>query len=539
MFYKKEHVNEAITCGICAQIYIDPRILPCGDSACNECIQSASNSENEFDCNFCNEKHTLASESGFPVNKQLLKLLQAPAEAVSRNNRVEELKRKLDEVKTKCDSFKFGLDNGVDQINEHYTQMRNQVDLQTELVIQQAHELNESMRDEIDKYEKEAIEDFKRTKLESNQDIEKLISEVQTFHLNTSKHLNEFKIDEQIVEDALISAAKIIQDFDNKSVWPMVETKMKFIKNESKLDKTIIGCFANEKAGFGQLKFCELDLSIICDYKSHINLIALDDNDFLVFYINKDSRLSCIAFNKSNVKSPSNIVCNAKIDKLNVARMDDGLTVAFNLMQKDQSVSFINAEFQFSVKDKRQCVFMVPKVDINFSSAPLVHSKHAIATRISITFIAASKSYLLIINSVEASACIILNSMLEMLNNLPLKDILEGDETIADVKINETNIFFLCSTNKLKIVDLRTLATVKVIEVKANQIELLPSATNPIIVLFDSTNAEISHYDQCGDFKRVGGCRVPLKNYRDATSGLKILCNGPKLYTLYNSTLIN
>jgi hypothetical protein len=41
------------------------------------------------------------------------------AAAVYRNARVEELKKKLDEVKTVFDSFKFALNNGFDQINEH------------------------------------------------------------------------------------------------------------------------------------------------------------------------------------------------------------------------------------------------------------------------------------------------------------------------------------------------------------------------------------------------------------------------------------
>jgi hypothetical protein len=80
MFYKKEDVNEIMACMICSQICTDPRFLPCGETACNKCIQQSTNDLNEFNCPVCDEKHVTASQSGFPVNKHLLKLIKAKAE---------------------------------------------------------------------------------------------------------------------------------------------------------------------------------------------------------------------------------------------------------------------------------------------------------------------------------------------------------------------------------------------------------------------------------------------------------------------------
>jgi hypothetical protein len=99
MSNKKEDVNEALTCLICSKKYTDPRLLPCGEGACNKCIQKASNSNNEFDCKFCNKTHIPVEEHGFLVNRPLLILLKANDENVHRNfiSRVEKRRKEREE----------------------------------------------------------------------------------------------------------------------------------------------------------------------------------------------------------------------------------------------------------------------------------------------------------------------------------------------------------------------------------------------------------------------------------------------------------
>jgi hypothetical protein len=387
MFYKKEDINEVITCGICSQIYIDPRILPCGEFACNDCIQPALNSENEFACNFCNEKHTPAGKSGFPVNQKILKLLKAPAKAVSRHPRVEELMTKLDELQTDFDSFKFDLDNGVDQINAHCIQLKNQIDLQTEFVIQKAQEISESLRGEIDKYEAVTIETFKRTKHESELVNEKLIQGIQKFHSKTSKYLTEFKIDEKVVEESLIDAEKLSQLLKFRNTWSLVESKMKFIKNEDKLDdyQKIIGSLVNEKTGnFSKIEFCQLNLSVIRDFKSHLNVIGVGDGKYKIFYVNKNGILIFVSLNKSSVENSSYIIsrpiCNSNIDNLNVVTMEDTFFVGFSLTQQIQRFCFGNQQFETHNKHH-----FIIKVNSDFCFILFISIEH------SIEFMAASK----------------------------------------------------------------------------------------------------------------------------------------------------
>jgi hypothetical protein len=99
MFYKKEEIDAALRCFICSGILVDPRTLPCNESACHECIRKMSNADNEFDCSFCSIKHKPAgSGEYFPPNSALNKLLKAKAGEVYRNENVNNLRLKLDEI---------------------------------------------------------------------------------------------------------------------------------------------------------------------------------------------------------------------------------------------------------------------------------------------------------------------------------------------------------------------------------------------------------------------------------------------------------
>jgi hypothetical protein len=75
MFYKKEDVIARMTCALCSKIYNDPRILPCGDSACYECILDSiqRNQDNQFKCAFCEDIHHPCE---FVSNKSLVKSIQ-------------------------------------------------------------------------------------------------------------------------------------------------------------------------------------------------------------------------------------------------------------------------------------------------------------------------------------------------------------------------------------------------------------------------------------------------------------------------------
>jgi hypothetical protein len=222
MFYRKEEVDQVLACGICSEIYEDPRLLPCSESACNWCIQKVieSNPKKEFNCRFCQKIHIPSGKEGkegFPVNGAFVKFSQIKANNVYRNAKVEELKTKLAEIKGKCGELKLSLEKGVDEVKEHCIRLRNQVHLETDILIEEAHAFNESLIAEIDKYEQECIDSFNSNTKTSDNVINKFILELDTFYTGNTKYLTEFEIDEKVVEEAVANAESYFKRIKNEN----------------------------------------------------------------------------------------------------------------------------------------------------------------------------------------------------------------------------------------------------------------------------------------------------------------------------------
>jgi hypothetical protein len=209
MFYKKEEVDSALMCLICSEIFQDndPRMLPCGESACHRCIHDAIDVDNNcFKCCFCNEKHKPASGKGFPPNRAILRLFEAKADQVYRNSNVERLLLKLAEVKKESDQFKADISNGTDQIKEHCLQLRNQVHLQTDILLEEVHQFNENMISEIDKYEVQYVISFSNKFVVFEKEGVEFLTQIDDFHNENLKYLTEFKIDDKRIDDGLALA---------------------------------------------------------------------------------------------------------------------------------------------------------------------------------------------------------------------------------------------------------------------------------------------------------------------------------------------
>jgi hypothetical protein len=123
MFYRKEEIDSALICSFCSETMRDPRILPCGTSACHECIRSRSNADYELECLYCTEKHTAPNqERGFYPNMCLQKILESKVESAIAEN----LETK---IQTKSEALPVKLEIGADKIKSEF-RLRNQVHLE-------------------------------------------------------------------------------------------------------------------------------------------------------------------------------------------------------------------------------------------------------------------------------------------------------------------------------------------------------------------------------------------------------------------------
>ena len=66
-----------LKCGICLELFQDPRSLPCLHTFCRECIQRSLNEENRsLECPVCRAKHELSKRARLlPVNQYALQEL--------------------------------------------------------------------------------------------------------------------------------------------------------------------------------------------------------------------------------------------------------------------------------------------------------------------------------------------------------------------------------------------------------------------------------------------------------------------------------
>ena len=105
MFYEESIISKFLICKICECKLSDPRVLPCGNSICNNCIDFLINSgENHMKCRFCGKTHQVPSD-GFPSNNELAELVKVKPNEVSRNKLTADFKLILSKLNEKINQI--------------------------------------------------------------------------------------------------------------------------------------------------------------------------------------------------------------------------------------------------------------------------------------------------------------------------------------------------------------------------------------------------------------------------------------------------
>ena len=94
-------IENLIKCNKCLRILDEPLFLPCGKTICSLCASGLCvDSNNQFDCLVCSEKHEMSKE-GLPLNESILELLSIKPCELSRGESAEALKESLKVVQKK------------------------------------------------------------------------------------------------------------------------------------------------------------------------------------------------------------------------------------------------------------------------------------------------------------------------------------------------------------------------------------------------------------------------------------------------------
>jgi hypothetical protein len=156
MFYEETEISLILMCPICLELFQDPRVLPCGASACKQCIldcfksSTKTNKPAETECYLCYETHSTPA-NGFPPNKALLDLLSMKPVLVLKEKSVYD--HSVQEFNTFVRKRIQSLNNieiKLDRIHEGSCALRNQVQIQTDALIEAIHDLNQRFLNELD-----------------------------------------------------------------------------------------------------------------------------------------------------------------------------------------------------------------------------------------------------------------------------------------------------------------------------------------------------------------------------------------------------
>ena len=152
MFYSEDKINIIKICKKCNKEYIDPRLLPCGNSMCNFCIKETFSKSLKMKCILCKKIHKIPAK-GFPKNKAIKLLLNKKSKIIYRSSKDENLRELIDQLQEKLDNFNFIKTQGDFIIKSHFSSLRNELQLQTELLIEKVNKFSDDLMNSINENE--------------------------------------------------------------------------------------------------------------------------------------------------------------------------------------------------------------------------------------------------------------------------------------------------------------------------------------------------------------------------------------------------
>jgi hypothetical protein len=461
----------------------------------------------EFNCKFCQGKHEAPpGNQGFCLNIGISKLIKANADMINELASVKALREKLANIKRKCGKFKLSLDNGVDQVREHCILLRNQVHLRTDKVIEEVHNFNESLIAEINKYEQECVEAFEKNMKEKSNDLESFVGELNEFHTDKSNYLNEFKIKEHVVEEAVAKAdghLKRLMLENGKFKTMLFNGKtIEFKNSPNNISSALLGSFVFKNVSVGSEKsFKDYNFSnlIFKNHKACLHLFMNEYGTHFGFYINTDNHLNLVRFNNDgqntlqifNALESSSVPCSL-ISAVKVTESRNNFIFHVRFMYASGS-RYIRGN---GIGVVNNCPCLVFMLDKNFT-----YCKHTFnnVTNENLSHIVANNSSILLVGlHCEYQH---LNMNLDPIIRNSWKTVkTQIGKTVMDVQMNDQHAFFLCNSNKVKIIEISSGELVHEIETSADQMKL---ASTDYLLLFDSVDRITHVHEQAGEFRKL------------------------------------
>lgn len=227
-----------------------PKNLPCGDVICTNCENLLRENSKIAKCVTCSAEHSLTDDIQLSKCKVLIEMLSLKPNEIHRSDEVEKLKQFINDVKSNVVSIEKMLNGSVDMIKEHCAELRNEVQLATELKIQKLNELNIELIDDIYKYENECCAKFLSDASFQKTNISQQLVQSKEFTTEWTSYLNEFKIDDQIVKQTNEEGSTLLKTLKESLIslkhWIFNGYILSFKQNSQELNHSIIGSLCGD-----------------------------------------------------------------------------------------------------------------------------------------------------------------------------------------------------------------------------------------------------------------------------------------------------
>ena len=224
--HKIHTLSKFFKCNICEERLENPVGLPCVETICKKHVNQFLNSSNNFECPFCNEKHSLPP-NGFPIEKRINEMLNYQIDKIDFHNinpKFKECRKALNELNCQIDELKMIEENPEGFICNYFEKIINQVDLHREV-----------LKEEIDNYSLKTIEQIKRN-LKQFQLNEMILNEVTLEFEDIRNNLNmlnnqfrSFDISDAKIDEIMAK----VKELKSKSVSELDKFKNAILKNKT------------------------------------------------------------------------------------------------------------------------------------------------------------------------------------------------------------------------------------------------------------------------------------------------------------------
>jgi hypothetical protein len=245
MFYEAVELENILICMICENKFLDPRILPCGRTFCNSCIEHMTDTnKKKVKCNFCSKTHEIPNE-GFMPNLDMARIVQLKSNEIFRSRLDRELKTKSDNLRKNVEKALSDLDIGETLIRANCDKVRNDI----QLAIEQAHvkldEIHKELMDSVDSHEKKLQANFRIRQKDFKEIFVQKLNHSRKFYEKSSNLLKKFQIEEYELKKTTNEADSLLYDinkFHCEIKNAMFEsTFLKFLSSSDGLKSTTIG----------------------------------------------------------------------------------------------------------------------------------------------------------------------------------------------------------------------------------------------------------------------------------------------------------